>query len=147
MVKYYTRGGLFGSCLLDSDFDGLSDEDYELGNFPEAKPCIYVDDMTLADRDVLEFTIYHEYGHIVNDHQRIINEKFGCGELYASERSKGENSSILSMELEADKYAVDMIGREAASKALNALVDCLHSEFPEYESEELEIRRKELECA
>lgn len=135
-VRDYTRGGLSGFGLIESDFEDCDN--------PTPVPTIYLDNFAYENEDVREFVVFHEYGHIINDHNSKINELFGGGMNYAHERSKGLNDVIMKLEYEADDLAIENIGAEKSLYSLNKLHEYIKEEFKEFTSQETEVRLERL---
>ena len=90
----------------------------------------------LLPQNVREFILYHEVGHLLNNHVFYNNKE--C-ERYKQER-KGyfDKGEVHPSEILCDKYAVSRMGKEKALQALNYLIEKSKT------SKELILRREIL---
>lgn len=101
--------------------------------------CIFVDDRyDILPDYVKDFFIYHEIGHIKNQHFKY-NDVINKG---ASKYAFSRIFKLRQEEVEADEYSMNIIGEENAIKALDFLINNTKIGFTT--KKELKLRRKEL---
>lgn len=92
---------------------------------PETRICVVDYTFMKFPKDVQEFILYHEYGHLIHEHGQKgnVKTKIMDGLSYKITRPLyALTGKVHPWEIQADTYAVSMVGKNTAIEALNELI-------------------------